>query len=349
MIRTLSLALGAALLSSTASAQGTPLLFDIDAPASQFTFSGTTSLGPIVGNPNTFGISGDVGAELGAGLTGPIGTIRFTGDGSAAVSPDIMATIPNPFPVLPPLATISITGMVLGLESGPIAVDPTGTFTGTVITTAQAGIVTVTPLGSGPTTTDLAGSQSDPQTVTGTVSAAGQVISLNAPLSISFSLTDPASGLSATVDLMGDVVADYTVPQPVNYCTAVPNSTGISAAIGTTGSAALSSGNLALTASALPQNSLGYFLFAADQGFVPMFGGSDGNLCLGGQIFRLSSFVQSSGGAGQVSLPMPYGGLPGGQVFDIGDEWNFQYWFRDQNGGVPTSNTTDGVTIVFAP
>ena len=48
-------------------------------------------------------------------------------------------------------------------------------------------------------------------------------------------------------------------------------------------------------------------------------------------------------------MPLPLGGLPGGLSFDIGEAWNFQYWFRDQNGGVPTSNTTDAVTIVFAP
>ena len=70
---------------------------------------------------------------------------------------------------------------------------------------------------------------------------------------------------------------------------------------------------------------------------------------MSGAIFRLSNFIQNSGGAGQVSLVLPFGGLPGGNVFDIGDTWNFQYWFRDQTGGVPTSNTTNGLTVTFAP
>ncbi|QDV07165.1 hypothetical protein Poly30_26840 [Planctomycetes bacterium Poly30] len=349
MNRSLFQVLGAALLASTAAAQGTPLPFTIDAPASQFTFSGTTSLGPVVGNPNTFGISGLVEAELAAGLTGPIGSIRLTGGGSAVVSPDINASIPNPLPFLPPLAQISITGLSLALESATLPVGPTGAFSGTSFATFLSGTVQITPLGQSTTTTDLTGAQTNPQPITGMVSAANQIITLTAPLNISFTEVDPATGLSATIDLMGTLLATHTIPQPVNYCTAVANSTGIAAAIGTTGNSGLNGGNLALTASALPQNSLGFFLFAEGQAFVPMFGGSAGNLCLGGQLFRLSNFVQSSGGSGQVALPMPYGGLPGGQAFDIGDQWNFQYWFRDQNGGVPTSNTTDAITLVFAP
>ena len=82
---------------------------------------------------------------------------------------------------------------------------------------------------------------------------------------------------------------------------------------------------------------------------MPTFGGSSGNLCLGGQLYRLSNFVSSSGGSGQVALPLPYGGLPAGLTIEIGSEWNFQYWFRDQAGGVATSNTTDGISVVFAP
>ncbi|MFT6832706.1 MAG: hypothetical protein ACJAZN_002884 [Planctomycetota bacterium] len=349
MNRSFLLALGAAFLGSTAAAQGPTLTFDINAFQSQFTYSGSTSLGPIVGNPNTFGLSGTVEARLGAGLTGPIGTIQFVPGSSAAVSPDIDAVIPNPFVFLPPLAQITITGLILGLESGPIAVDPTGSFSGTVVATIQAGIVTITPLGSAPTITDLAGNQTDPQMVSGVVTASNSIVGFGVPLNLPFMLMDPATGLTATVNLMGDLEANHTFPQPSSYCTAVPNSTGISAAIGTTGTPSLSSGSLGLTASALPQNSLGYFLFSADQGFVPTFGGSAGNLCLGGQLYRLSNFVLSSGGAGQVALPLPFGGLPPGLTADIGIEWNFQYWFRDQNGGVPTSNTTDGITVVFTP
>ena len=349
MNRTLSFAVGTLLLAGAASAQGSTIPFTLDNAASQFTYSGTTSVGPIVGNPNSFGLSGTVDAQLSAGLLGPIGEIQFVPTGTALVAPDISAFIPNPVPFLPALATITITGLTLGLTSGPIPVDATGAFSGMVVSIALSGTVTVDPITGSPTMTDLTGSDTDPQLVSGTVNSAGQIITLSAPLNLPFDLSDPASGLSGTVNLMGLVQGDYMTPPPTNYCAVATNSTGAPAVIGTTGTSSLSSGNLELTGSALPQNSLGFFLFAGGQGFTPAFGGSSGNLCLSGQIFRLSNFVLSSGGAGQVTLPMPYGGLPGSVVFDIGDSWNFQYWFRDQTGGVPTSNTTGGVNITFAP
>ncbi len=350
MNRTLSFAVGSLFLAGVAAAQGTAIPFTIDNAASQFTYSGSTSVGPIVGNPNTFGLSGTADAQLSAGLLGsPIGSIQFVPTGSALVSPDINAIIPNPVPFLPPLATITITNLTLALTSSSLPVNATGTFSGNVVAIALSGLVTVDPLGGTATMTDLTGADTDPQLVSGTIGVAGSVISLNAPLDLPFILSDPASGLTGTVNLVGTLEADYMSPAPAPYCTAAPNSTGAPAAIGTSGSTSLSAADLALTGSALPTNSLGYFLFASGQGFTPNFGGSSGNLCLSGGIFRLSNFVQSSGGAGQVSLPMPYGGLPGGNVFDIGDSWNFQYWFRDQSGGMPTSNTTDGINITFAP
>jgi hypothetical protein len=349
MNRSFTMAAGSLLLAGIAAAQGTTLPLTIDNAASQFTYTGTTSVGPIVGNPNTFGLVGTVDALLGGSPGSAIASIQFIPTGNALVSPDINAIIPNPLPFLPALAEISITNLRLALSSPALAVDPSGGFTGTMEAIVLSGLVTIVPLAGATTSTDLTGSDTDPQLVSGTATAAGTSISLSAPLDLPFDLSDPVSGLSGTVNLLGLVEANYNTPTPASYCTAEPNSTGISAAIGTSGTTSISSGNLALTGSALPQNSLGYFLFAQDQGFVPLFGGSSGNLCLSGSLFRLSNFVQSSGGAGQVSLPMPYGNLPGANSFDIGDSWNFQYWYRDQSGGVPTSNTTDGVNITFAP
>ncbi len=99
----------------------------------------------------------------------------------------------------------------------------------------------------------------------------------------------------------------------------------------------------------LPQQSLGYYIFSATQAFTPGFGGGQGNLCLGGAIFRLSNFVRNSSTTGSVMLLLPYGGLPPGASFDIGEGWNFQYWFRDSVSGSATSNTSNGVHVVFCP
>ena len=37
---------------------------------------------------------------------------------------------------------------------------------------------------------------------------------------------------------------------------------------------------------------------------------------------------------------------PTRNLIQPGNTWNFQLWFRDQNPGT-TSNTTDGVSILF--
>lgn len=74
-------------------------------------------------------------------------------------------------------------------------------------------------------------------------------------------------------------------------------------------------------------------------------GGSQGRLCLGGTIFRLSNFIQSSGGSGAVTLPFPFGQLPPAAELSIGDTWHFQSWFRDVVGGQATSNTSTAVCV----
>ena len=78
------------------------------------------------------------------------------------------------------------------------------------------------------------------------------------------------------------------------YCQSTVNSTGVMAELAVVGSNKLSTQQLVLGAEFLPQNSLGYFLFSQDAGNALGFGGSQGRLCLGGSIFRLSNFVQSS-------------------------------------------------------
>ena len=344
----LSLAVSLSLAGGVASAQ-TPLTFTIDGPASQFTFSGSTSLGPIVGNPDTSGLTGTLQVLLTTGATQPLGTIQFAPGGDALIAPDLNASIPNPVPFLPDLAVITITNLRLGFTSDAAPVDVTGAFTVNMIATALSGTATVTPLGGTPSMNNLTGTVSAPQAYSSTLTQTGLAFRIDGPLLLSFMLTDPGSGLTATIDIVGNLAADHVSTAPSNYCTAAANSTGAAGVIQTAGSTSLFAADLELRADTLPSNSLGYFLFADGQGFVPGFGGSQGNLCLGGAIFRLSSFVQNSGTGGQVALPLPFTGLPPGASFDPGDTWNFQYWFRDAVGGSATSNTTDGMSVTFLP
>ena len=122
----LSIAASAALatvLSSTATAQE-PVLFTLEQAQSQWAWSGTTTLGPIEGNPSqSFALSGTVGALITSGPQ-PIQTGRANGDGAAMVVPDLSGRIPNPIAILPPLAIVDVTGLSLRFDtpSGPSVV-----------------------------------------------------------------------------------------------------------------------------------------------------------------------------------------------------------------------------------
>jgi len=131
------------------------------------------------------------------------------------------------------------------------------------------------------------------------------------------------------------------------YCPSTPNSSGASASTHGIGSSVISDDDLTLVALGLPTGEYGYFLMSATQGFVPHFGGSDGNLCLGGKIYRFNvppaGKVLNSDVEGVFAFKPNLAGLPQGVVFMPGETWNFQSWFRD----VFSSNTSSGLSIMF--
>ncbi len=136
-----------------------------------------------------------------------------------------------------------------------------------------------------------------------------------------------------------------------NYCTAVANSTGVPATISASGSAAAAQNNLTLTASSLPTGQFAYFVTGQAPGFIAGPGGSQGNLCIIGQLGRFTApgQVLNSGSAGEVSLSIDLTNVPLGANFlavQPGDTWNFTLWYRDNNPR-PTSNFTDALEIVF--
>ena len=108
------------------------------------------------------------------------------------------------------------------------------------------------------------------------------------------------------------------------------------------------SGYFMLRATDLPLNQLGYFLASETQGFIANPGGSQGNLCLGGNIGRLNQQIRNSGAAGSFTIQVDLTSIPTNppQWVMAGETWNFQAWFRDNNPG-PTSNFTDGVSVLF--
>ena len=133
---------------------------------------------------------------------------------------------------------------------------------------------------------------------------------------------------------------------PDRYCSpAAPNSSGAPAIMGATGSDVLADNALVLTASDLPLNAFGYFLNSQTEGLA-MPPGSQGTLCLGGQIGRFSDSILNSGSTGAFSLEVDLTALPGNPTASamIGDTWRFQAWFRDANPQ-QTSNLTDAIRL----
>ncbi|MEZ6015512.1 MAG: hypothetical protein R3F49_10385 [Planctomycetota bacterium] len=137
------------------------------------------------------------------------------------------------------------------------------------------------------------------------------------------------------------------------YCTpATPNSTGAAATIEARGNLLAASNDLDLKALDLPQNSFGYFLTSRTTGALVGAGGSQGTLCLGGNIGRYvgSGQIQNSGAAGSFGLvldltqtPTPTGLVP----VAAGETWHFTAWFRDSVSGTSTSNFTDAVSLTL--
>ena len=134
----------------------------------------------------------------------------------------------------------------------------------------------------------------------------------------------------------------------VSYCgPAVPNSSGLAGEICATGSLTASDGDLTLMGVKLAVHRFGYLLASQTQNFVTP-PGSQGNLCLGGNLARFTSMLASTGSGGTLTVTVDTSNVPTNPPAGIlaGDTWNFQFWFRDANPS-PTSNFTDGLALTF--
>ncbi len=273
---------------------------------------------------------------------------QFVSGGSASVVPDLSGKIPNPIPGWPDLAIVDITGMRLQFTSPPFAIDAAGAWTTMATVTVLEGTLKVTPLVGSPSTTDLAGTSGDPTVISGHFTQSGPQIHAVSPQASTFVFTDPGSGITGTIDLSGTLTGDYDCVTPATYCTAAPNSTGMSAEIGWSGSSRIQDNAFTISASQLPANKWSYFFMSPSEGFVPNFGGSEGNLCVGAPIIRFNANVLNTGSTGAVSLTLDLQDLPQATVVQPGDELNFQLWYRDNNPG-STSNTTEAMKVVWCP
>lgn len=142
-----------------------------------------------------------------------------------------------------------------------------------------------------------------------------------------------------------------------NYCVASTNVTGQIGRMSATGSSIAVTNRLRLEATNLPQDAFGFFLTSRTSGFSVMPGGSQGNLCLDGQIGRFDGAgqVKSSGPEGVLTLDsvagewnvldQPLGASSAPAM--AGERWFYTAWYRDIFGGLATSNFANGMYIDF--
>ncbi len=352
-----------------ASAQETHV-FDIVQSSSNFTWSGTSTLGPILGNPsNMFQFAGttniDLTFQLGAQ---PFATGAYSG-GAAATVPDLHGRIPNPIPLLPPLATIDIVGLVVSPTSPAFAVGAGGGFSASLTLTALAGTMTVTPLGSAPTSTPLAGSSSTPTTVNGTLTTAPGLFLLNQPINVTFPFTDPGTGASGSVTLVGTLVANHARIR--SFCagdgtgTACPcanhapagsgrgclNSTGVGALLSGAGVASVTGDTLVLSASGMAATATALYFQGNAQinaGAGSVFG--DGKRCVTATVIRLGTKTSVGGASSYPQLgdiPVSVrGAVPAGGAIR-----HYQTWYRNSAAYCTPDlfNLTNGLSVTWVP
>lgn len=202
--------LSAAVLFAPAGAQDTTLT--IDQSQSNWTYSGTSSLGPIVGVPsNSFQVTGTIDILLTGGGS-PLSMAELTGSMAMAV-PDLSAQVPNPIPFLPPLASIDLTNVVISFTSPPFPVGPGGVVMPTVTPVIVSGMADVdVPLFPNQMI-DLAGEEGPPTMVMGTLTHDCSTITFEVPtIDIMVDVADPTTGLSASLTALGSVRADFDCP-----------------------------------------------------------------------------------------------------------------------------------------
>lgn len=154
-----------------------------------------------------------------------------------------------------------------------------------------------------------------------------------------------APGSDVAVNLAGSAyLFDIAGCLGTSGCVPVPNSTGEGATLEARGSVVVSTNDLTLDAQGLPPNVFGLFVVARAAGNIPMVGGGQGTLCIGGPIGRYNNSVQNTGAAGTAVLPVDLTAVPNSVALVPavpGETLHFQFWHRDVIGGQPTSNLTE--------
>ena len=132
-------------------------------------------------------------------------------------------------------------------------------------------------------------------------------------------------------------------PSFLNGCQGLPNSTGSPALLTALGSAVVSTNDLSLEVANAAPAQFGLFFFGPDAINLP-FG--EGRLCVGGGLTRLGPALLTSG-SGTVSRDIPLDTSPAAGVLIPGSRFQFQFWYRDPQGGAAGFNLSSAQSVAF--
>jgi len=134
-----------------------------------------------------------------------------------------------------------------------------------------------------------------------------------------------------------------TCSAPVTYCTTSANSAGSGALMGYAGTASFAANDLTLTVAAAPSGMFGLFFFGSAQVNIPL---GDGARCVGGTLYRLPVVMTDGAGQGAYTLDLTDSSSAASNI-QVGETWNFQFWFRDPPFGSAGYNLSDGLSVTF--
>ena len=140
----------------------------------------------------------------------------------------------------------------------------------------------------------------------------------------------------------------FRLPLGERSCDGVTNSTGAAASLVMKGDRRVEFGLLEARVENVPSGAFTFLLASRTGANVPGVGGSDGTLCLGGPVSRISALSAGADGVARhildpLAIPTPAQGTVSIQP---GETWHFQVWYRDANPA-PTSNFSEAREVTF--
>ena len=152
----------------------------------------------------------------------------------------------------------------------------------------------------------------------------------------------PGSPSSMTADILAP--GDGSSCLMTNYCTISANSAGAGSVISGSGSTSVAANDFGLSSSANPAGQFGIFYMGENQTNTA-FG--NGVRCAAGNVTRFS--LLQTDGSGNVATAIDNTVPPALGKIVAGSTWNWQFWFRDPQGGGANFNTSDGLSVTYCP